>query len=59
MRVSTVPVIVKETTAKGMLEMAIVENVQRQDLNPIERAQAFQRLIEEFGLTVTEIAKRV
>jgi ParB family chromosome partitioning protein len=56
---TTVPVIVKETTAKGMLEMAIVENVQRQDLNPIERAQAFQRLIEEFGLTVTEIAKRV
>jgi ParB family chromosome partitioning protein len=56
---TTVPVIVKETTAKGMLEMAIVENVQREDLNPIERAQAFQRLIEEFGLPVTEIAKRV
>jgi ParB family chromosome partitioning protein len=56
---TTVPVIVKETTAKGMLEMAIVENVQRQDLNPIERAQAFQRLIEEFGLQVSEIAKRV
>ena len=42
-----------------MLEMAIVENVQREDLNPIERAQAFQRLIEEFGLPVSEIAKRV
>jgi ParB family chromosome partitioning protein len=56
---STVPVIVRETTAKGMLEMAIVENVQREDLNPIERAQAFQRLIEEFGLPVSEIAKRV
>lgn len=56
---TTVPVIVKETTAKGMLEMAIVENVQREDLNPIERAQAFQRLIEEFGLQVSEIAKRV
>lgn len=56
---TTVPVIVKETTAKGMLEMAIVENVQREDLNPIERAQAFQRLIEEFGLPVSEIAKRV
>src|SRR4030042_4243379 len=56
---TTVPVIVKETTARGMLEMAIVENVQREDLNPIERAQAFQRLIEEFGLPVTEIAKRV
>lgn len=56
---TTVPVVVKETTAKGMLEMAIVENVQREDLNPIERAQAFQRLIEEFGLSVQEIAKRV
>jgi len=56
---STIPVIVKETTARGMLEMAIVENVQREDLNAIERAQAFQRLIEEFGLSLTEIAKRV
>ena len=56
---TTVPVIVRETTARGMLEMAIVENVQREDLNPIERAQAFQRLIEEFGLPVSEIAKRV
>lgn len=56
---TTVPVIIKETTARGMLEMAIVENVQREDLNPIERAQAFQRLIEEFGLPVSEIAKRV
>lgn len=55
----TVPVVIRETTAKGMLEMAIVENVQREDLNPIERAQAFQRLIEEFGLPVGEIAKRV
>lgn len=56
---TTVPVIVKETTARGMLEMAIVENVQREDLNPIDRAQAFQRLVEEFGLPVGEIAKRV
>jgi len=56
---STVPVIIRETTAKGMLEMALVENVQREDLNPIERAQAFQRLIEEFGLPLSEIAKRI
>lgn len=56
---STVPVILKETTAKGMLEMALVENVQREDLNPIDRAQAFQRLIEEFGLPVSGIAKRI
>lgn len=56
---STVPVIIKETSAKGMLEMALVENVQRVDLNPIDRALAFQRLIEEFGLAVTMIAKRI
>lgn len=54
-----VPVLVKETTSKGMLEMAIVENVQREDLNAIERAQAFQRLMEEFGLPLSEIAKRI
>lgn len=56
---TTVPVVIRETTTKGMLEMAIVENVQREDLNPIERAQAFQRLIEEFGLPLMEIAKRI
>jgi len=55
----TVPVIIKETTPKGMLEMAIVENVQRTDLNPIERGKAFMRLMDEFGLGNAEIAKRV
>lgn len=55
----TVPVIVKETSPRGMLEMAIVENVQRIDLNPLERARAFQRLIDEFGLSTSEIAQRV
>lgn len=54
-----VPVVVKETTPQGMLEMAIVENVQRQDLNPLERAQAYRRLMDEFGLTNGEIAQRV
>lgn len=54
-----VPVAIRETTSRGMLEMAIVENVQREDLNPIERAQAFRRLMEEFGLQTSEIAKRV
>jgi len=55
----TVPTIIKETTPQGMLEMAIVENVQREDLNPLERAQAFVRLAEEFGLTNKEISKRI
>ncbi len=54
-----VPVIIKDTTPQGMLEMSIVENVQREDLNPIERAQAYKRLIDEFGISVTEVAKRV
>jgi len=54
-----VPVVIKETTPRGMLEMAIVENVQREDLNPIERAQAYRRLMEEFGLTNQEIAERI
>src|SRR3990172_663617 len=46
----TVPVVIKQTSPQQMLEMAIVENVQREDLNPIERAQAYKRLIDEFGL---------
>ncbi len=54
-----VPVIVRETTPQGILEMSIVENVQREDLNPIERALAYKRLIDEFGLSTNEVAKRV
>ncbi len=54
-----VPVVIKETTPQGMLEMSIVENVQREDLNPIERALAYKRLIDEFGLGTNEVAKRV
>ncbi len=55
----TVPVIIRETTPRGMLEMAIVENVQRIDLNAVERAKAFQRLIDEFSLGTSEISKRI
>lgn len=54
-----VPVVIKETTTRGMLEMALVENVQREDLNPIERAKAFQRLVDEFGLSIAEVAARI
>lgn len=54
-----VPAIVKKTSPQQMLEMAIVENVQRKDLNPIERAKAFLRLKEEFNLDHTGIAKKV
>lgn len=54
-----VPVIIRETSPQGMLEMAIVENVQRVDLNPLERAQAYKRLMDEFNLTNSEISLRV
>jgi len=55
----TVPVIIKKTTPRGMLEMALVENVQRSDLNAIDRAKAFERLINEFGLSTSETARRI
>ncbi len=55
----SVPVMIKETTPQGMLEMAIVENVQRSDLNAVDRAKAFERLITEFGLGNSEIAQRI
>lgn len=54
-----VPVIVRETTPRGMLEMAIVENVQRVDLNALDRAKGFERLMDEFGLTTSEVAVRI
>ncbi|MFN8497242.1 MAG: ParB/RepB/Spo0J family partition protein [Anaerolineae bacterium] len=56
---ATVPVIVKEATAQAMLELALVENVQRADLNVLEEAAAYQQLHEEFGLTHEQIAERV
>src|SRR3989339_1409081 len=55
----TVPAIIKETSPQGMLEMALAENVQRSDLNPIDRAKAFDRLMSEFGLGNSEISQRI
>ena len=54
-----VAVVVKEATPQEMLELAIIENVQRADLNPIEEAVAYQQLSEGFGLTQEEVADRV
>ena len=54
-----VPVIVKEATPQQTLELALVENIQRADLNPLEEAAAFQQLVEEFGLTQEQVADRV
>jgi ParB family chromosome partitioning protein len=55
-----VPVVVKEEMGEGdALQIALIENIQREDLNPIEEAQAYHQLHEEFGLTQEEIARRV
>lgn len=54
-----VPVTIRQSTPQELLEIAIVENVQRADLSPIEEALAYQRLIGEFGLTQREVAARV
>ncbi len=56
---ATVPVIIKEATSSDMLELALVENLQRADLNPLEAAAAFRHLIDEFGLTQEQVAARV
>ena len=55
----TVPVIVRETSEQGRLELALVENVQRADLGPLETAEAFRQLTEDFGLSHEEIGTRV
>ena len=54
-----VPVMVKEAASRELLELALVENLQREDLNPLEEAQAYRRLTEEFGMTQEAIAARV
>jgi len=54
-----VPVVVKEATAQQSLELALVENIQRADLNPLEEAEAFQALISDFSLSQQEVADRV
>jgi ParB family transcriptional regulator, chromosome partitioning protein len=54
-----IPVVVKNVTDAEMLEMSIVENIQRENLNPIEEAEAYHRLIEESGLTQEQAAGRV
>jgi len=54
-----VPVVVKDATPRERLELALVENLQRQDLNPLEAAQAYRQLIDEHGLTQEAVAERV
>ena len=54
-----VPVIIREMSDEKSLEVALIENIQREDINAVEAAQAYRRLIDEFGLTQQEIARRV
>ena len=54
-----VPVVIKEATEKEAFEMALVENIQREDLNPIEEAEAYSRLVEDFGYSQAELAARI
>jgi ParB family chromosome partitioning protein len=53
------PAMIREVTEKEAFEIALIENIQREDLNPVEEAEAFKRLIEEHGLTQEELAARV
>ena len=57
--VKEVPVIVKEYTEQEIVEIGLIENIQRENLNPIEEAMAFKRLLEEFNLKQDEVAERV
>ena len=54
-----IPAVVKDASPQELLELALVENIQRQDLSPLEEAAAYRQLLEEHGLTQEEVARRV
>ena len=56
---SRIPAVVRDAGEHAALEIALIENLQREDLNPIEEAQAYERLIADFGMTQEEVARRV
>lgn len=58
-KLTTVPIVIREASSQQLVELALIENIQRADLNPLEEGSAYQTLIEEFGLTHGEIAERV
>jgi ParB family transcriptional regulator, chromosome partitioning protein len=55
----TIPALVREATKRELIEQALIENIQREDLNPLEAAEAFKRLQDEFKLTQEDLARRV
>ena len=59
LEVDSVPVICREASDRDVLEMALIENLQREDLNPVEEAQAYTKLAKDFGMTQEQISSRV
>ena len=59
LRLKKIPAVIRDVRDEEMLELSLIENIQREDLTPIEEAQAYRRLIKEFGLTQSSLAKRV
>lgn len=59
LELSTVPVIIRDVKDQEKLELALIENIQRKNLNPLEQAMAYRKLVDEFGLTQEEVAKRI
>lgn len=57
--IKTIPAIVREFTDTEVMEISLIENIQREDLNPIEEADAYKKLMDEFGMTQEKIAERV
>ena len=58
-KMAEIPVVIKEFSAQEIVEISLIENIQREDLNPVEEAMAYRRLIDEFKLKQDEIAERV
>lgn len=59
LQLDKLPAVIKDFTDEQMMEIALIENIQRQDLNPVEEAYAYKRLLEEFKLTQEQVAQRI
>ncbi len=57
--VTDIPVIIKDSTSQALMEMALIENLQREDLNPVEEALGYKALMDEYGLTQEEVAEKM